>query len=102
MNSHQQAKNVVIQASAQLHMHDVVFHVIFGSDARCVLDFVQASAVRLHSITQCPFLAGMMRSILSCEHPQKQQGPDVAKVRTCTLFWLFTHHNQIFSGTSFS
>lgn len=59
---------VVLQASAQMHMHDVVFHVIFGADARSIWDFVQASAVRLHSITQCPFLASMIRGMAAQQH----------------------------------
>lgn len=55
----------VIHASSQMHMHDVVFHVIFGSDIQGIYELVHASAVRLHSITQCPFLSSMMNTIAS-------------------------------------
>ncbi len=69
-------------------MHDVVFHVIFGSDARSVLDFVQASAARVHSIAQCPFLAGMIRSILD---DRFKGGPDVVKA----LFFLLLNVDMV-------
>lgn len=54
---------MVVHASTQMNMHDMIFHVIFGSDIPCTMQFVRASAHRLYSITQCPFLAGMMQSI---------------------------------------
>lgn len=64
---------VVIHASSQMHMHDVLFHVIFGSDTECIFDFVHASAARLISITQCPSLLKMMQSIISEREHQRQQ-----------------------------
>lgn len=104
-NSHphpaQQA--VVLQASAQMHMHDVVFHVIFGSDSQGVLDFVLASAVRLHSITHCPFLSSMMKSVLAHSASSNQNntsatpagctsiGPDVVKA----LFFLLLNVDMV-------
>lgn len=60
-HQHHQPSAAVIHTESQIHMHDVIFHVIFGSDVAGTLELVQASAVRVHSITHCPFLAGMMQ-----------------------------------------
>ena len=88
-----QQQAVVLQASAQMHMHDVVFHVIFGSDSQGVLDFVLASAVRLHSITHCPFLSSMMNSVLahSSSSVSSAIGPDVIKA----LFFLLLNVDMV-------
>jgi hypothetical protein len=89
---------VVVHASSQLHMHDVIFHVIFGSDMYSTLEFVRASAIRLHSITQCKFLVSMMNSVM--EQVQQQQyplqdscrhGPDSVKA----LFFLFLNVDMV-------
>jgi len=97
-----------VQASSQLSMHDIVFHVIFGSDTRSTLEFVHASAVRLHSITQCGFLSAMMDQIVrerdqqqqhhvhKNHHSQQQQqqhqaGPDIIKA----LFFLFLNVDMV-------
>jgi hypothetical protein len=79
--------NMVVHASSQLHMHDVVFHVIFGSDLYCTLEFVRASAIRLHSLTQCQFLVSMMNSIMS----QPCHGPDAVRA----LFFLFLNVDMV-------
>ena len=85
-------------------MHDVVFHTIFGSDLYCTLEFVHASAVLLHSITQCKFLVGMMNAVVSqmnarSRHPPCASsheglaacGPDVIKA----LFFLFMNIDMV-------
>lgn len=56
-----------------MQVHDVVFHVIFGWDYESILEMVQASAVRLYSVTGCKFLAGMMQTIVSGLAQQQQQ-----------------------------
>ena len=60
-----QKQHPVFHASTQLHLHDVVFHVIFGSDISGIFELVHASAIRLHSITHCPFLSKMMNTVIS-------------------------------------
>ena len=94
-------------------MHDVIFHIIFGSDLETVLEFVHASAVRLYSITQCSFLVPMMDSIMAQRAARQQQqqhhhagrceahgfmmapaashGPDVLKA----LFFLFLNVDMV-------
>ncbi len=105
-----QRMSAPMQASSQLGMHDIVFHVIYGSDTSSTLEFVHASAVRLHSITQCSFLAGMMDRIVRDsrdDHASQQQGgassctpqqqvpcsagPDVIKA----LFFLFLNVDMV-------
>lgn len=55
-----------MQSQSILHtqQHDILFHTIFGCDAECIAEFVHASAVRLHCIVKCQFLAGMMDKII--------------------------------------
>jgi hypothetical protein len=54
---------VFIHASSQLHMHDIIFHVIFGSDFESIFQMVSSSAARIHSVTNCPFLHAMMKEV---------------------------------------
>ena len=92
----------ILNASSQLHMHDVLFHVIFGCNTASIYELVHASAVRLHSITRCPFLASTMQTILQEAADANRQvclpgntqasqqrttahGPDVIRA----LFFLF-------------
>lgn len=89
---------VVVHASSQLHMHDVIFHVIFGSDLYSILEFVRASAVRLHSITECQFLVAMMNSVIAQVTHQhsttecfQRCGPDTVKA----LFFLFLNVDMV-------
>lgn len=70
-----------IQLVQQHHAHDILFHTIFGHDIEAITEFVHASAVRLHAIVQCKFLASMMDSIIA----SKQRSADTVKV----LFFLF-------------
>ncbi len=86
-----------------MHMHDALFHVIFGSDLKGTLELVHSSSVRLYSITQCPFLAGMMNCILGQTHAytsgcvsqtgvlQNSVGPDTIKA----LFFLFLNVDMV-------
>ena len=63
-----------------MHMHDLLFHVIFGSDYDSILEMVHASVVRLYSITGCKHLKGMMECIVQncelgqCPRQQQQDG----------------------------
>jgi hypothetical protein len=88
---------VVVHSSAQLHMHDVIFHIIFGSDIYGTLEFVRASAVRLHSITRCQFLVSMMNCItgqMQQLNPSDQHalhGPDTVRA----LFFLFLNVDMV-------
>ena len=87
-----------------MHMHDVIFHVIFGSDMQSIYELVHASAVRLHSITQCPFLSSMMNAIASERSSMAaanalldrsachvKHGPDLIKA----LFFLFMNVDMV-------
>lgn len=90
---------IIIHASSQMHMHDIVFHVIFGSDLDSIFQMVQASAIRLYTVTSCPFLASMMRALVAEASPanadanavmardarKRMMGPDLIKA----LFFLF-------------
>jgi hypothetical protein len=50
---------------SSVHRHDIVFHVIYGSDAGMVVDFIRAGAGRLHSLTGCRELESMVECISS-------------------------------------
>jgi hypothetical protein len=78
----------VVHASSQLGMHSIIFYVIFGSDMQGTLEFVHASAVRLHSITQCKFLAGMMSHVMQ---NSASIAPDIVKA----LFFLFLNVDMV-------
>lgn len=85
----QQPQPAVLLASSQIRSHDLIFHTIFGCDTHATLEFVRASAVRLHSITQCTFLERMMQSL----SPGKQTPlPDDA---VKALFFLFLNVDMV-------
>jgi hypothetical protein len=96
----------VINASSQIHMHDILFHVIYGCNMASIYELVHASAVRLHSITRCPFLASMMECIAreaastavaagmcAGPHPtgRNTHGPDVIRA----MFFLFLNVDTV-------
>lgn len=78
-------------ASSQIRSHDLIFHTIFGHDTRATLEFVRASAVRLHSITQCTFLERMMQSLSCPPAGQQQLSDDAVKA----LFFLFLNVDMV-------
>ena len=82
----------VLHASAQLHMHDVIFHVIFGHDLPGIREMVLASAVRLHSITQCAFLAGMLRR-MTVDPAAQASPPPVDMIKA--LFFLLLNVDMV-------
>ncbi len=53
-----------ISASSQIRMHDVIFHTLYGTDTHATMEFVRASAIRMHSITQCAFLVSMINTLV--------------------------------------
>ncbi len=96
----------MINASSQIHMHDILFHVIYGCNMASIYELVHASAVRLHSITRCPFLASMMECIAReaastavaadmCTGPhatgRSAHGPDVIRA----MFFLFLNVDTV-------
>lgn len=84
--------SIIIHASSQLHMHDVVFHVIFGSDYESIFKMVSASAARIFSITRCTFLQGMMGKLSSSAAALTgRHGPDLLKA----LFFLFLNVDMV-------
>lgn len=76
-----------VQLIQQHHAHDILFHTIFGQDLDAIMEFVHASAVRLHSIVQCEFLANMMNSLMAA----KSCSPDMLKA----LFFLFLNVDMV-------
>lgn len=66
-------------------MHDVIFHIIFGADVAGTMELVQASAMRIHSITHCPFLAGMVQQMTA-----KRNADDVK-----ALFFLLLNVDMV-------
>lgn len=50
---------------SSVHRHDIIFHVIYGSDAGMIVDFIRAGAGRLHSITGCTELERMVSCVSS-------------------------------------
>lgn len=50
-------------------MHDILFHVIFGSDRESIQEFLNASAARLQCIVKCKHLEGTMQCALSKDNP---------------------------------
>lgn len=71
----------------QHQAHDILFHTLFGSDMDAISEFVFASAVRLHAIVKCEFLAAMMDGVVT----RREKGQDCIKA----LFFLFLNVDMV-------
>ena len=75
-----------------LQQHDILFHAIFGSDVQSIAEFVHASAVRLHCIVRCQFLASMMDQIVVNRNGNRLNASmDTLKA----LFFLFLNVDMV-------
>lgn len=67
-------------------MHDIIFHVIYGSDEDTIREFVHASSARIQCITKCQYLEATMQQVLHTKVPI-----DVLK----TLFFLLLNVDMV-------
>ena len=70
--------------AALTHQHDVLFHIIYGCDDAMIIDFINAGAARLHSITGCQDLETMARQVTT---KRAELGMDTLRA----LFFLITN-----------
>jgi hypothetical protein len=80
---HPESLSIPITWDQEYHKHDIFFYVIFGCNRVLILEFIEAMAVRLFSITECESFHTGMTELLGND---SKYGMDTLR---CMFFLLF-------------
>jgi hypothetical protein len=64
---HPESLSIPITWDQEYHKHDIFFYVIFGCNRTLLLEFIEAMAIRLFSITNCDIFHASMTELIGNE-----------------------------------